>query len=89
VWNIVVEGKQLPSVHFDHLSIDVDVYLAGECLNGKTPCRLMFVKTTSGFKRDQDDPKIGVLYDRVGGVLRLPWLLRLKPANFLSYIKTE
>jgi hypothetical protein len=49
----------------------------------------MFVKTSSGFKRNQDNPKVGVLYDRVRGMLRLPWLLRLEPTDFLRYVKAE
>jgi hypothetical protein len=44
----------------------------------------MFVKTSAGFERNQDNPKVGVLYDRVRGMLRLPWLLRLEPTDFLS-----
>src|ERR1039457_5776127 len=49
----------------------------------------MFVKTSSGFKRNQDNPKVGILCDRVRGMLRLPWLLRLEPTDFLSYVKAE
>ena len=31
---------------------------------------------SSGFERNQDNSKVGVLYDRVRGMFRLPWLLR-------------
>src|ERR1035437_6305387 len=87
--NVVIERKQPSGLHLHDLFLSVNLYLARGGLNRNTPCRLMFVKTSSGFKRNQDNSKVGVLYDRVRGMLRLPWLLRLEPTDFLSYVKAE